>query len=168
MLGELQDAGNTTTLAHYLELLSGTGLVCGLQKFASQPVRQKGSSPKLQVYNTALMSSQFTKNFEEARRDHAYWGRLVESTVGVHLLNSIRGTQIELFYWREGNAEVDFILRQGKQLTAIEVKTNHESLRNSGMDLFVEQFHPSRILLVGSGGIPLEDFLSAPLSKFVF
>jgi hypothetical protein len=165
MLGELQEAGNTTTLAHYLDLLSGTGLVCGLQKFASQIVRQKGSSPKLQVYNTALMSAQSLKNFEEARKDHAYWGRLVESAVGAHLLNQIRGTQLELFYWREGDQEVDFILRHGEKIIAIEVKTNWEKLHQSGMESFVQQFHPSHALLIGPQGIPLEEFLMTPLLK---
>jgi predicted AAA+ superfamily ATPase len=166
MLGELQDAGNTTTLAHYLDLLSGTGLVCGLQKFASQVVRQKGSSPKLQVYNTALMSAQSALNFEEARNNRAYWGRLVESAVGAHLLNQIRGTQFELFYWRGGNLEVDFVLRHGKKIIAIEVKTNHESLSRSSIDFFVEQFNPYRILLIGPEGISLEQFLTTPLSQY--
>jgi predicted AAA+ superfamily ATPase len=167
MLGELQDAGNTTTLAHYLDLLSGAGLLCGLQKYAQQIVRQKGSSPKFSVYNTALMTAQFGKTFQQVRSDHGFWGRIVESAVGAYLLNSIRGTQIELFYWREGDQEVDFVLRNGKALTAIEVKSNHDSLKSSGMDLFVSKFKPSRVLLVGEQGIPLEVFLKTPLHHFV-
>ena len=58
MLGQLTDAGNTTTLAHYLELLSGAGLLTGLNKYSTQLIRQKGSSPKLHVMNTALMTAQ--------------------------------------------------------------------------------------------------------------
>ena len=58
MLGELQDAGNSTTLAHYVDLLFGAGLIAGLQKFANQSVRRKGSSPKFAVFNTALFSAQ--------------------------------------------------------------------------------------------------------------
>ncbi|HSX26006.1 MAG TPA: ATP-binding protein [Chlamydiales bacterium] len=164
MLGQLQESGNTTTLAHYLDLLCGAGLVCGLQKYAAQPVRQKGSSPKFCVFNTALMSAQSGKSYEEARKDPAFWGRLVESAVGAYFLNAARGTQIEVFYWREGDREVDFILRQGKQLAAIEVKSGLD--RKSGMDLFVEQFHPTRIHQIGDPGIPLEECLKSPLKSF--
>lgn len=162
MLGELQDVGNTTTLAHYLELLSGAGLLTGLHKFANQEVRKKGSSPKFAVFNTALISAQSGKSYHEARADHSFWGRLVESTVGAHLLNGIRGTQIELFYWREGDKEVDFVLRQGEKLIAIEVKSGSATFRRSGIDSFVKQFNPDRILLVGQNGLPLEHFLSTP------
>lgn len=167
MLGELQDAGNSTTLAHYVELLAGAGLLTGLQKFANQSVRRKGSSPKFAVYDTALLSAQSGKSFLEAMSDRIYLGRLVESAVGAHLLNSIRGTQIELFYWREGDKEVDFVLQLGEKLIAIEVKTGQESIRHSGIDSFVKQFNPKRILLVGDQGVPIKAFLStAPMSLF--
>ncbi len=162
MLGELQDAGNSTTLAHYLDLLAGSGLLTGLQKFANQSVRRKGSSPKFAVFNTALLSAQSSKSFIEAMNDRVFKGRLIESSVGAHLLNGIRGTQIELFYWREQNWEVDFVLQMGDKLIALEVKSGHESLRHSGMDVFVQHFNPSRVLLVGSQGIPLEKFLITP------
>lgn len=166
MLGELQEAGNTTTLAHYLELLSGAGLLCGLQKFAGQPIRQKSSSPKFCVYNTALMSAQSGKSFQLAKADPIFWGRLTGSAVGAHLLNAIRGHQIELFYWREGDAEVDYVLKQGKSVTAIEVKSNRDRLQ-SGMDLFHAQFKPSKSILVGEKGIPLADFLQTPIDKLM-
>lgn len=167
MLGDLQDVGNTTTLAHYLDLLSGAGLLSGLQKFAQQKIRQKGSSPKFCVFNTALMSSQASKSYYEAKKDRSFWGRLVESAVGAYLLNCTRGTQIEVFYWREGDKEVDFVIKHGKALTAIEVKSGLEAIRNSGLDLFVKQFSPSRILLVGEQGIPLVDFLTTPIEDFL-
>lgn len=167
MLGELQDSGNSTTLAHYVELLDGACLLTGLQKFANQGVRRKGSSPKFAVYNNALMSAQSGKSFLEAMSNHSFLGRLIESSIGAHLLNGIRGTQIELFYWREGDKEVDFVLRLGEKLIAIEVKSNHELIRHSGMDSFVKQFNPDRILLVGDQGIPLKTFLStSPISLF--
>jgi len=167
MLGELQDAGNSTTLAHYVDLLAGAGLLTGLQKFANQGVRRKGSSPKFAVYNTALLSAQSGKSFLEAMADRVFLGRLIESAVGAHLLNSIRGTQIELFYWREGDREVDFVLQLGNKLIAIEVKSGQESIRHSGIDSFVKQFKPDRILLVGDQGIPLKAFLSTtPSSLF--
>ncbi|MFA6527460.1 MAG: ATP-binding protein [Candidatus Babeliales bacterium] len=167
MLGQLQDNGNTTTLAHYVELLAGAGLIEGLQKFAAQPVRQRGSSPKFAVFNTALMSAQSNKTFSDAMLDRAYWGRLIESTVGAHLLNSIRGTQIELSYWREGDLEVDFVLKRGDSITAIEVKSNSDTFNRSGMDLFVKEFKPNRVLLVGDKGIPVADFLAAPITNFI-
>lgn len=167
MLGELQDAGNTTTLAHYLDLLSGAGLLAGIQKFAKQRVRQKGSSPKFSVFNTALMSAQSGKTFRQAREDRDFWGRLTESSVGAYLLNSIRGTQIEVFYWREGDKEVDFVLRHGDTITAIEVKSGHDSFKRTGVDLFISQFKPDRILLVGEQGIPIEKFLLSPISNFI-
>ena len=163
MLGELQDAGNTTTLAHYLDLLSGAGLVCGLQKYANQKVRQKSSSPKFMVFNTALMSASLGISFKEAKEDPSFWGRLVESSVGAYLLNGIRGTPLELFYWREEDKEVDFVLKKGAKITAIEVKSAAHSFRRSGIDLFMKKFHPSRVLLVGEQGIPLDKFLKTPI-----
>jgi hypothetical protein len=167
MLGELHEAGNTTTLAHYADLLSGVGLVASLQKYASQSVRQKGSSPKFCVYNTALMAAQSTISYREALDNHQFWGRLVESSVGAYLLNAIRGKQIELFYWREGDKEVDFVLKCGNSLTAIEVKSGHETFRRSGIDSFVAAFKPSRVMVVGEQGIPLEEFFHTPVSNMV-
>jgi predicted AAA+ superfamily ATPase len=166
MIGELQEAGNTTTLAHYLDLLSGAGLLGGIQKFANQQVRQKASSPKFSVYNTALMSAQSGKTFKQAREDSIFWGRLVESAVGAYLLNSIRGTQIELFYWREGDKEVDFVLRNGNFIAAIEVKSGRESIIRTGIDAFITKFKPGRVILVGDQGISIEKFFLTPLSNF--
>jgi uncharacterized protein len=167
MLGQLQDAGNTTTLSHYLELLSGAGLLGGIQKFASQPVRQRVSSPKFAVFNTALMTAQSNKSLKEAMADRSFWGRLVESTIGAHLLNSIRGTQIELFYWRKEDKEVDFVLKYGSYITVIEVKSNSENFKKSGMDLFVKEFKPNKLLLVGDQGITMSKFLKSPITNFV-
>ncbi|HZL05645.1 MAG TPA: ATP-binding protein, partial [Coriobacteriia bacterium] len=123
MLGQLQDAGNTTTLAHYLDLLAGAGMVRGLQKFAGQAVRQRGSSPKLQVMNTALMSATAGLTPTEARVDREHMGRLVESAVGAHLANAAARGVCEVFYWRDRNREVDFVVRAGRALVAIEVKS---------------------------------------------
>lgn len=123
MLGQLQDAGNATTLAHYLELLSGVGMVAGIKKFTGSYIRQRSSSPKLQVFNTALISAQSSLSFTQAREEPQLWGHLVESTIGAHLLNSIQGTDIRLYYWRELNHEVDFILERGNELVDFEVKS---------------------------------------------
>ncbi|OJW53934.1 MAG: AAA family ATPase [Alphaproteobacteria bacterium 41-28] len=159
MLGQLQDAGNATTLAHYLELLSGAGLVMGLPKFYFERVRQKASSPKLQVLNTALITAQGSLSFKEAQEDREAWGRLVESTIGAHLINSTLGTKIEVSYWREGNKEVDFILRKGENLVALEVKSSQRRTSLPGMEAFSQRFHPQKKLLIGGQGIPLKEFL---------
>ena len=167
MLGQLQDAGNSTTLAHYLDLLAGAGMVGGLQKFAGEVVRQRGSSPKLQVFNTALMSAQSGYSFKEARANSEYWGHLVESAVGAHLINSAAARECELFYWRERNLEVDFIVRTGHGSTAIEVKSGRSRGAHSGLAAFGEAFRPQRKLLVGGDGVALESFLSRPVEFWV-
>lgn len=162
MLGQLQDAGNTVTLAHYLELLQGAGMVAGLPKYSLGRVRQRGSSPKLQVLNTALMTAQMTLSFGEARQNGDVWGRLVESAVGAHLLNSTMGTNIGTSYWRERNQEVDFVLGRGKTAVAVEVKSGRRKGVLPGVEAFGKQFSPGRKLQVGGQGIPLEEFLLQP------
>jgi predicted AAA+ superfamily ATPase len=113
MVGQLQDAGNTTTLAHYLDLLAAAGMLTGWQKYSGKTVRQRGSSPKLQLLNTALWTAQTGLTLKEARADHEFWGRLVESAVGAHLANAAAAGVCEVFYWRDGNHEVDFVTRAG-------------------------------------------------------
>jgi predicted AAA+ superfamily ATPase len=167
MLGQLHDAGNTTTLAHYLELLGGAGLLTGLAKFSGRAVRQKGSSPKLQVLNTALMSAQSRLPFEEAREDREFWGRLVESAIGAHLANAAAAGECELFYWRERNQEVDFVVRAGRAVAAIEVKSGRGPDTHYGLAAFADAFKPTRKLLVGGDGIPVEEFLLAPVAHWV-
>jgi uncharacterized protein len=166
MLGQLQDAGNATTLAHYLDLLAGAGMLTGLQKFAGQAVRQRGSSPKLQVLNTALMTAQSGLSPDEARADREFRGRLIESAVGAHLANAAAGGTCELFYWRERSREVDFVVRTGRTVTAIEVKSGRAPGGVPGLAAFAEAFAPKRSLLVGGDGIPLEEFLSRPVEDW--
>ena len=167
MLGQLQDAGNTTTLAHYLDLLAGAGMVTGLQKYAGESVRQRGSSPKLQVLNTALMTAPSGLRLEEVRRDADLWGRLVESAVGAHLANAAAVGNCQLFYWRDRNREVDFVVRAGRMLTAIEVKTGRSRDTFAGMAAFADAFKPGRKLLVGADGVSIEEFLSRPVEEWV-
>lgn len=167
MLGQLQDAGNTTTLAHYLELLAGAGMVCGLQKFAGAQARQRGSSPKLQVLNSALIGAQSGMTLAEARADPAFWGRIVESAAGAHLANAAAAGECELFYWRDRNREVDFVVRAGRTVTAIEVKSGRSRDTLPGMEAFSAAFKPKRKLLVGGDGIALEEFLSQPVLHWV-
>lgn len=168
MLGQLHDAGNTTTLAHYLDLLSSAGLLGGIQKYSGKQVRRRASSPKLQVYNTALMAAVLGKSFEEFLQDPVLRGRMTESAVGAHLINSIRYTDIRLFYWSDRNREVDYVLGRGDALTAIEVKSGWKKMSLPGMEAFSKAFPVEKKLLVGRGGIPLEDFLSVPAEEWVF
>jgi hypothetical protein len=164
MLGQLQDAGNTTTLAHYLSLLDSAGLITGLPKYSGQKVRQRASSPKLLAMNTGLISASSGLSFKEARGDPQHWGRLVESAVGATLANGLLGSKGNLFYWARGDREVDFILARGKTLVAIEVKSGLGKIRIPGLSAFSKKFRLARSLLVGAGGIPVEQFLlSAPL-----
>ena len=167
MLGQLQDAGNTTTLAHYLDLLSGAGMVRGLQKFAGGAARSRGSSPKLQVLNTALMNAMVGLSPAEARSDSEYRGRLVESAVGAHLANAAACGECQLFYWRERGAEVDFVVRAGRRVIAIEVKSTTAGGARPGAAAFAEVFKPQRLLLVGGDGIALDEFLARPVSHWI-
>jgi len=167
MLGQLQDAGNTTTLAHYLELLAGAGMLKGISKFSGKKVMQRGSSPKFQVLNTALVTSQSRLSYASAKKDRDYWGRLVESAVGAHLLNGAEGTMVEIYYWRDRGHEVDFVLQSGERIVSLEVKSGRARSDYSGMDAFAKIFQPFRKLLVGGQGIPLEEFLATPISNWV-
>lgn len=162
MLGQLQDAGNTTTLAHYLELLAGAGLLMGIPKYFAGRVRQKNSSPKFQVLNTALMSAQIHTPLNQVKQRPELWGRIVESSIGAHLANGIKGKNIELYYWRENNKEVDFVLVKNKSVVAIEVKSGIPKMYMSGMESFCREYKnvPIKKLLVGKGGMPVEEFLS--------
>ena len=167
MLGPLQDAGNTTTLAHYLDLLAGAGIVGGLQKYSGDAARSRGSIPKLQVFNTALMTAPSGLSLLEARADAALWGRLVESSVGAHLANAAAAGECELFYWLERNREVDFVLRNGRRTVAVEVKSGRAPQALPGIAAFDAAFGTDRTLLVGGDGIAVEDFLSQPVSHWL-
>lgn len=158
IIGQLQDAGNTVTLANYLKILSDCGLLGGLDKYAGDIIRKRGSSPKFQVYNNALITSQSNDTYEKAIINPELWGRLVESSVGAHLINYSISERYNLYYWREGNNEVDFILEKGDKIIGLEVKSGMKA-DNAGMNVFAEKFHPEKILLVGTGGIPYDEFL---------
>ena len=164
MVGQLQDAGNVTTLANYLTTLDESKLLCGLMKYASDHARKYNSVPKLMVYNTALFSVQSGMTFHKALTTPKLWGRWVESGVGAHLLSQVDEYDYKLYYWRERNDEVDFIVEYNKQCVAIEVKSGRRTV-NEGLSLFREKFHPKHSMVVGSGGIPVEEFLTWNISN---
>ncbi len=167
MIGQLQDAGNTTTLAHYLELLNDAGLLSGLEKYAGETHRKRSSSPKLIVLNTALMSALSGISYKEAIYDRQYWGRLTESAVGAHLVNDSKGKGINVYYWLNRNREVDFVLQSGKTLVAIEVKSGKKEYTLEGMEEFCKTFRVKRQLLVGGQGIAIDEFLTSPIEKWM-
>lgn len=166
ILGQLLDAGNTTTLANYLNLLDTAGLLSGIEKYSPDLIRQRSSSPKFQVYNTALMSVQYEFTFHELKKQPDLWGRCVESAVGAHLINCSRDGDFTVHYWRERNDEVDFILQYRGKVIAIEVKSGAKT-RVSGMDAYKRKFPNCKAYLIGSGGLPVSQFLKMdPIDLF--
>ncbi|WP_419838473.1 ATP-binding protein [Candidatus Poriferisodalis sp.] len=166
MRGQLEDAGHESTLARYLGFLSGAGLVTGLFKHADKPVLRRSSSPKLNVLNTALMSAVVGDSFDDARADRSHWGRVVESAVGAHLVNSA-SSAINVRYWRDGNEEVDFVLQRGPHLVGIEVKAGRRRPRRSSIKSFEHRFSAAPSLVVGETGVPLQEFLSKPAEHWL-
>jgi len=158
ILGELQDKGNTTTLTYYLKLLSDSGLLGGIEKYAGSLIREKSSIPKFQVFNNALFSSQISEYFDVASGNPKMWGRFVESAIGAHLINQSIAERYTVFYWRERNVEVDFIIQQNSNVIALEVKSGRRG-ENRGLSSFSKSYKPQKALIVGTNGISIEEFL---------
>ena len=166
VLGQLQDAGNTTTLSHYLELLDTAGLLAGVEKYAPDVIRQRSSSPKFQVHNTALISAQRNDLFKDTLAKPDEWGRMVESAIGAHLINHSLTEKFNLHYWRERNEEVDFVIERKGKVIGLEVKSGAAG-STSGMNAFKNKFNPDKVLLIGNAGLPWQDFLELnPVSVF--
>ena len=164
MLGALQDAGNTVTLAGYLNLLGDSGLVTGLQKFSVDMAHKRASIPKYQVYNNALLSVLSGLSFKEAVTDSKRWGQIFESAIGAYIISEAFVHRFEVYYWREGNDEVDFVLKKNQKIVAIEVKSNGET-KTTSMERFHKLFYPLATIVVGENGIQPELFLSMDLRK---
>lgn len=165
MIGQLQDAGNTTTLAHYLELLDQAFLIAGLKKYEGRKARLRSSSPKLQTHNNALMSALSRRSFAEVRSEPDTWGRYVESAVGAHLINQSRIEGFELGYWRDGNSEVDFVISFGKKVLGIEVKSGRRG-KLDGLKAFSKKFPKAKTMVVDRES--LEKFLlTSPVMVFL-
>jgi hypothetical protein len=168
MLGLLTDAGNTTTLANYLALLSGAGVLAGLGKFTGRTALTRASSPKLLVRNTALATAASHRSPAALRADPETWGLWLECAVGAHLLNGTIGTACEVLYWRDPKGrEVDFVLARGADTVAIEVQSGRTKGVRSGLGVFADRFRPRRTLLVGAGGVPVDDFLRTPPERWL-
>ena len=158
MLGQLQDAGNTTTLSHYLKLLGTAGLIAGIEKYSISTIRSRSGSPKFQVYNNALLSSQSPTTFLAVRNNHAEWGRVIESAVGAYLANEALKGNLNLYYWRDRNDEVDFVIERNGKLVGIEVKST--ILRNKrGMTAFQKRFSPLKTICIDERILPWYEFI---------
>jgi predicted AAA+ superfamily ATPase len=158
MLGQLQDAKNTTTLSHYLQLLETAGLLSGIEKYSPNIIRQRSSSPKFLVHNTALISAQRNVSFDDGIKDGKFWGRMVESSVGAHLINSSYSEDYSIHYWKQDNHEIDFVLERDGNAIALEVKSNDEKI-DANIKAFHNQFQQVKIILVGEKGLPWQEFL---------
>ena len=167
MLGQLQDAGNTSTLAGYAELLEHAGMLMGLQKFTHAEVRTRSTTPKWQVLNNALMTARLGMSVSQAKKNGELWGRIVESAVGSHLADGHAEGRYELFYWRERDKEVDFVVKCNGKITAIEVKSGRTRNARIALDAFLQANGDARLLLVGPGGVPLAEFLSAKPERWL-
>jgi predicted AAA+ superfamily ATPase len=156
-LGQLQDAGNVTTLSSYLEILNQCNLLAGLQKYANDEARRYQSVPKYQVYNNALLTAYKGTSYEKDRIDPQIWGRWVESAVGTYLLGGAEEGSYNVYYWRERSNEVDFIIVRQGEVIALVVKSGRRGM-NSGLPKFCELFQPKHALVIGTDGIPFDDF----------
>ena len=166
MLGQLHDAGNTTTLAHYLKLLESAFLVSGLELFSRNKQRKRGSSPKLVLWNNALVNALSTRTFDASIADSIWWGKLVENAVGACLCNSLNSIEYSITYWRAGNYEVDYVVARGADIRAIEVKSGVGG-KLSGLTRFLSRYPDARPLIVGGQGIPLEEFFSKDIAQWL-
>ena len=166
ILGQLQDAGNTATLANYLQLLDESKLLAGLQQYAADDARKYKSIPKYQVYNSGLLSANSSLSFQDAYLDPKKWGRWVETAVGAYLINHADRLEYNLYYWRNNDDEVDFVLQHSRKLIAIEVKSGRRQA-NQGMYEFSKQFHPDVELVVGGEAVSIEQFLSLDLEQLI-
>jgi predicted AAA+ superfamily ATPase len=172
ILGQLHDAGNTTTLAKYLELLDQAGLLSGLDVFSEKLMKIKSASPKFQVYNTALISALQIESFKQAQANQTLWGRLVESAVGAHLLNEVaQSVHTKLFYWREKidgqDLEIDFIIHHGQKIIGFEVKSGQGKPNLNAITAFKKKFPHAHLLLVGDNGLKWQKFLKLSLEEIV-
>ena len=164
MLGSLQDSGNTSTLAGYVNLLNDSGLLCGLHKYSVDMSRRRASIPKFQVYNNALKLVYTPLTFEQAILDRKEWGHIFESAIGAYLVSQAFVHRFEVYYWRERSDEVDFILQKKGSLVAIEVKSNAEKT-TQGLEKFKQMFNPKTSFIIGDGGISVEEFFSMDINK---
>jgi predicted AAA+ superfamily ATPase len=163
--GNLQEQGNITTLANYLQLLGGAGLLSGLEKYSGSTIRKRSSVPKFQVYNNALLNQMLNLTLQQVKADRKLWGQIIESAVGAHLLNYSITEKYNLYYWNENNNEVDFVLEKDGAVIGLEVKSGKDST-NLGLSVFCKQFNPKHVFTIGTDGISFEEFFTMNPERF--
>lgn len=150
MLGSLQDAGNTTTIASYLQLLSKAFLIAPIEKWSGTKIKQKGSTPKVIILDNGIINSMSGFRPSNLKGNNPFWGRLVENLVGAQLYFIVNELGGELFYWRERDNEVDYVLKLGKRIIAIEVKSGDARKKPSALSLFKKRYKSAELLIVSS------------------
>lgn len=158
LLTELQGpVGNVMTLSSYLALFHQSGLLGTLEKYEGGKLRRRSSIPKFQVHNNALCAALGAETFSDVRNDADLWHKRVRSAVGAYLASLAYRNGDELFYWRESDAEVDYVLHARSGVLAIQCEGGRRA--DKGLEAFGRKFSPNATLIVGSGGMPLEMFL---------
>lgn len=162
MLGQLQDAGNASTVASYLKLLDAATLLKPLERFSGNRLRQKVSSPKLILLNNALINASVQRKFEDARKDAMLWGRLVENAVGASLVNNNAGQGMGIFYWRARDHEMDFVIESGSKILGVEVKSGFGKPAQESVTAFLKKYSEAKVVAVTQkgGDIPPEKFVT--------
>lgn len=163
LLGQLDDRGNTATIAHYLHLLEGAGMMSGLQKYDPKLLREKASSPRLLVHNTALMTAAYGRRRAHLLDEPELRGHLVESAIGAYLVNRAVAEDFQVHWWRDGRDEVDFIISAEGYVTAIEVKSGRVK-PTTGMTRFLLENPHAKSIVVGSYECGIESFLLGEVS----
>lgn len=148
MLGSLTDAGNVTTIASYLKLLSAAFLVLPLERYSGTVVKQRGSIPKIVIFDNALISAMNNLSRDEVASDLTWRGRLVENVVGAKIQSTIERQGGDLFYWRDRDRKVDFVVQIGKKILAIEVKSGALTTEPSGLEYFLKKYPHAQGLVV--------------------
>jgi predicted AAA+ superfamily ATPase len=166
MLGQLTGAGNTTTLAHYLDLLGQANILTGLPKLSSSPLKTRRGSPRFMVFDTSLMTYAAGPSRTRFRDNPTDRGHLVESAVGAYLLARSQTDDFDVLYWRDRNDEVDFVIRQGETIVGIEVKSGTVK-KPQGAVAFMKTFPQATGMIVGSATCPLEEFLVGNIPLFM-
>jgi predicted AAA+ superfamily ATPase len=168
MLGQLQDAGNTTTIATYLNVMSAAGLLVAISRYSGSMIRQRASIPKIVLLNNALINAAMTREFGYAKSKPELWGRLIENTVGAHLYNQLHNRGIEIFYWRDRDDEIDFVVKKGEKIIGVEVKSGRQKY-GRGVDLFIKRFDGVSVLKVGGANcdVGISDFLLSDPVKWI-
>jgi uncharacterized protein len=164
ILGQLTDAGNTTTLSHYQNLLDKVWFISGLQKFSGSKVIQKSSIPKWLAYNTAFSSVYSNTDFKTTKNVSDIWGRLVEQAIGAYLINQSRISGMKVYYWREGNNEVDYIIQKGSKIISIEVKSG-KFKAHKGLEEFRKKYKPYKSILISNDSLNWQEFLKLKLTE---